>query len=230
MNPNPHRRWLQFSLRTLLIVMTLLAMALGTAMLPAERQRRAVRTVRGLGGSVSYADPLAEESLFVSQLRVRLGRDYFDVVKEIDLVGTPASDQDLAQLRRLTHVERLFLDDTQVTDAGLENLQGLKQTQMLSLNNTRISDTGVAYLLQATNLRTLWLNRTGVTDATLARLHEHSQIGELYLDGTQVTDAGLPHLQSMSQLRKLSLAGTRVTEAGVKELKKSLPRCYISYN
>ena len=140
------RRWYQFSLRNLLAGFTLAAVALGVAVLPAERQHRAVQHVRALGGSVYYADPPPQESAAKARLRGWLSRDYFDTVAEINLVASNLTDADTAHFQGLTQVERLLLDDTRLTDAGLAQLEGLTRLRTLSLNNTRISGAGLAQL------------------------------------------------------------------------------------
>ena len=50
----PKRRWAQFSLATLLAVVTVLCVGLSLVIAPAERQRRAVAAIEALGGSVEY--------------------------------------------------------------------------------------------------------------------------------------------------------------------------------
>src|SRR5262245_17910828 len=52
--PRPPRRWLRFSLRTLLLALTLACVALGWWVHKAERQRRAVAAIRAAGGYVEY--------------------------------------------------------------------------------------------------------------------------------------------------------------------------------
>jgi hypothetical protein len=55
--PTSRRRWYQFRLSTLLIVVTLLALPCGyfaTKVEQARRQRVGIETIRGLGGSVHY--------------------------------------------------------------------------------------------------------------------------------------------------------------------------------
>jgi hypothetical protein len=50
----PKRRFLQFSLRTLLVVMLIVCVTLGWKVNKAKRQREAVAWVQESGGSVSY--------------------------------------------------------------------------------------------------------------------------------------------------------------------------------
>ena len=54
----PRRRWLQISLRTLLILVTLLSIGLGWFVHRGERQRRAAAMTAGLAGHVWSFDEL----------------------------------------------------------------------------------------------------------------------------------------------------------------------------
>lgn len=50
----PKRRWLQFSIRTVLLVVSLLCVALAVWVVPAERQRWTVAAIEKLDGDVGY--------------------------------------------------------------------------------------------------------------------------------------------------------------------------------
>src|SRR5579863_5667165 len=105
----PKRRWAQFSLGTMFVVVTALGVWLGVVVNRANRQREAVVAIEALGGTVYYAEPDedASEAFPRPFLRRWLPRDYFDEVRLVDL------------------------DDTQVTDAGLAHLHGLTRLQAL---------------------------------------------------------------------------------------------------
>ena len=120
----PKRRWMQVSLRTVLVLVTLLCVALSMWGVPAERQRRAVAAVQELDGSVFYveADP-ASEMFPVTFLRRWLPPDYCDEINYVDLSRTEVTDAGLAHLQGLTSLQVLYLDSTQVTDAGLAELR-----------------------------------------------------------------------------------------------------------
>jgi hypothetical protein len=115
----PRRRWFRFSLRTLLIAVTLLCVWLGYETTQAVRQRRAVELVNGIGGEIYYAhqrdakgnnnpmlDPWAPR-----WLRELVGEDYFVTVSEVHIPAyrylngqppwpvTALSDEDLECLR-----------------------------------------------------------------------------------------------------------------------------------
>jgi hypothetical protein len=171
----PRRRLWRFSLRTLLAVVTLVALVLGVWVSRAERQRQAVAAIQAAGGIVRYDYQAGEAPAVYGErpgpdwLCRLLGVDYF---ADVTLVGLypSATDETVAHLSGLTSLTCLYLDDTQVGDAGLAHLSGL------------------------TNLRVLWLHNTGVGDASLICLSGMSNLQELSLPGTQVSDAGLAHL------------------------------------
>ena len=48
------RRWLQYSLRSFLVVLTAFAIWLGVAVNRAREQREAVKAIEALGGTVTY--------------------------------------------------------------------------------------------------------------------------------------------------------------------------------
>jgi hypothetical protein len=162
----PRRRWLQFSLRTAFVGLTVFAVWLGVIVNRAREQREAVKAIEALGGWVTYDSLQASDSL----LRRWLPQDYIDGVEEVSLRSTRATDDVVAHLKALKELERLQLDSCYVTDAGLAHLQGLTNLRVLTLDYTRITDTGLVHLVRLTKLRWLFLQETGVTGEGIARL------------------------------------------------------------
>jgi hypothetical protein len=149
----PKRRWAQFSLATMFVVLTVLCVGLALVVVPAERQRRAVAAIEAVGGRVGYfgLDQKASVAFPRPFLRRWLSRDYFDEVEWVDLAGTKVTDTELAVVQVLTGLVGLTLDGTQVTDAGLSRLDGLKGLKKLWLFRnefTQVSDAGLAQLRQ----------------------------------------------------------------------------------
>jgi hypothetical protein len=176
------RRWLQYSLRTLLVVTTLCAVAcswLGVKLQQARRQREAVEVIVKLGGSVAYDWEYDANGLKLNAkppgqggLPGLLGDDFFQTVRVVNLART------------------------QATDASLEHLSGLRQVQYLTLGGTKVTDAGMERLVGLSQLHWLFLDDTQVTDAGLAHLECLSQLQRLILDGTKVSDAGVKKLQA----------------------------------
>ena len=196
------RRWLQFSLRTLLVLVLLISVPLGwlgMKMREAREQQAAAEAIRSFGGWVEYEseeEPVADDYPSVAfRLDARferrgpawlcgwLGDDFF--VRIIAVNGE--SDGVLEHAARLPHLCSLSVGPL-----------------------CRVY--GASY---------------PVTDAGMKHLKESSQLRELMLNQTQVTDAGLTHLRGLIQLQHLDLSGTQVTAAGVAELKGTLPKCEI---
>lgn len=119
----PKRRWMQVSLRTVLVLVTLLCVALSMWVAPAERQRRAVAAIEKLGGRVGFVKPAASETFRATYLRRWLPPDYFDEIEWVDLANTQVTRTRLAQMQGLTSLQWLSLADTQVTDAGTKKLR-----------------------------------------------------------------------------------------------------------
>ncbi len=313
--PKPKRRWLQFSLRTLLVLMLAFGCGFGWLAMKvkqAREQEAAVRAIQELGGLVLYDNSLKRTGPAPAWLQKLLGDDFFRSVtavhgshfsdgglvhvvafsrlETLDLAGLPdepgwrggflggplprgpsniqreglpylhglanrspseVTDAGLVQLRRLSQLRWLSLDNTQVTDAGLGQLKefpqlnylGLSNTQVsdaglvhlqthtqlasLALGNTQITDAGMERILRLTQLQSLVLGKTQLTDAGLEHLKELTQLKHLELFNTKVTDTGLVHLQPMKHLEGLLLFNTYVTDAGVDELKNALPRLIV---
>ena len=227
--PSPRkRRWFQFSLRTVLIVVTLLCIGPGGYVAheqrKARKQKAAVEAIEKLGGYVHYDKELPVRSAMLRQI---LGKHSYGKARLVGLRDIQVSDADLVHLAELKNLTDLWLDDTHVTDAGLVHLDGLRTLRFLSLDNTQVTDAGMVHLAELKNLEFLLLDFAQVTDAGLVHLAELKNLTLLSLRDTQVTDAGLVHLAGLKNLKKLSLFSTQVTDAGVAELQKALPGCNI---
>lgn len=80
----PTRHWMRFSVRTGLLLVTLLCIALGTWVVPAERQRRAVIAIQALGGLVVHKEDGASKKSFARRVLGRvLPLDYIDGVEVV---------------------------------------------------------------------------------------------------------------------------------------------------
>jgi Leucine Rich repeat len=200
----PKNRWLQFSLRTLLILTILFCIFFSLyswfalSMRSAKRQEKAMHALQLLGMGVNFdyefnirnggyyqipnaklPEPVWLRALLGDDYFRLLGDDFFRTIIFVEFDGTKVTDTDLKHLEGLPHIRSLGLSKTQITDAGLENLEGLNQL--------------------------LWLR----------------------LQNTQITDAGLEHLRNLTRLQNVDLRGTKVTENGLQKLKQELPHCLV---
>lgn len=224
----PKWSWLQFSLRTMLVLVGALCVALNVWIVPSERQRRAVAAIEALHGRVSYvaAQP-TRESFQETFLRRWLPQTYFHDVIYVVLENAHVTDAELAHVQGLTGLQRLYLTNTHISDNGLTHLQGLTRLQRLYLIDAQITDAGLTHLRGLAALERLCLTNTQVTDAGLAHLQGIPGLRFLILDNTQITDTGLAHLQSLRGLQGLSLQKTKVTDSGLALLRAAIPNCHI---
>ena len=227
------RRWFQFSLRTLLVLLVASAVLLGWRVQRARmnRQReaaaeRAAAEIQELGGYVVCTYKELRPATWLEEL-------FDDPGGADDPVGVLGGGVELhagfadtdavltEHLKALTHLRILDLRYTNVTDAGLKHLEGLTKLTWLDLIDTKVTDAGLEHLKRLTKLRQLWLGATNVTDAGLKHLRGLKNLESLGLDSLpKVTDAGLEHLKGLTNLEKLQLGSTNVTDAGLEHLKR----------
>lgn len=84
-------------------------------------------------------------------------------IVEINLTDTKTTDKQLAEVAKLTHLDRLRLYGTDITDKGLQYLNGLDSLQELELSQTHITDKGLPTLAALKGLKKLYLYNTAVT-------------------------------------------------------------------
>jgi Leucine Rich Repeat (LRR) protein len=238
--PKRKRRWFQFSLRSLLILV--LVAGLGMAWLAAlkrraDRQQTAAETIVNAGGSVfydyqfqvspsgaiNYSDKATPPG--PKWLRRQLGNDFFTNV-DAARITTQAGIDALADLPQIQNLE---VDGAAVTDESLDQVVRLRHLRALSLLNTSISDSGLRKIAVLDQLRTLELLNNRITDEGLLSLAGLERLEYLELKSTKISDDGLKHLRRMSHLRELRLSFNRITGVGLRELADlpSLERLYL---
>lgn len=214
--PEPRRRRFRFSLRALLVAVTIACTGLGWIS-RGEQRRSAVAALRKSnpaavmlygfqvgadGNPVSQAKPN-----WITRWRNALGVDYFSTVVRVDLFY--ATEADLKRMAQLRGLKWLQLDrGIDVTDQGLEHLRGLGDLKMLWLAQAdRASDRGLECVAELTSLERLSLDV-----------------------GPHVTADGLKQLSRLPHLRHLDLASSSPqTAAAIGDLRRLLPLCRIDY-
>ncbi len=93
-------------------------------------------------------------------------------LKQLSLVGSEVSDDDLAVVALLEPLERLDLSWTQIGDAGIARLKQLKRLESLDLSWTGISGANLANLAALVGLKRLNAEGTELADDGGKRLHE----------------------------------------------------------
>lgn len=230
----PKRRWFRFSMRTLLIVMTLLCVGIGWKMNQVRNLRRAVAEAQRLGATISYFHELdattsPAEPPGPKWLRRIFGDDFFEEVDQIQIYNDQANDDTLALIAKLPRIRSLIVRSNAFTDKGLASLAGASELETLELTSANVTASGYANLKGLRKLMSISFRKNPtVEDSWLTEIAKLTQVHYLYLTCPQFTDAGLVHLQTASGLRELDLRGSGVTKEGVELLKTFLPKCKIT--
>lgn len=156
-----HRR-LQFSLRTILIVVTLAAVWTGWAVSKVKRRQRAIAAVERLGGFIDYQHHWRNGEFLPNAqpraspwLRLLFGERYAAEPVEIQLFAGPAmradlfTDAEAESISQFNELTWLVLMDTKLTDAGLRHFHRLKKLGRLDVEGTSVTEVGVAELKRA---------------------------------------------------------------------------------
>lgn len=183
------RRLFQFSIRTLLIVMTLTAIGLAfwTGVYQRVRdQKTANARVLDLGGKTKFRQTRRVWP-WVQKL---VGDDFFQEIIAIDLDKTLVTDADLELLGKLRGMRSLSLKGfslsdpertlaynpnllpSQISSAGIRRLGNLERLKLLNMSWTKIDDGVVPTLCQMRSLQEVDLSYTAVSGAGLLRLRE----------------------------------------------------------
>ncbi len=202
-NPSERRRRrLQFSLRTMLLAMLVVALLLGwlgEKAKVARRQQRAAEAILAIGGHVQYAyqrvlwtasttprPAVAREPPGPRWLRWMLGEHFF---AQAVLVWLPSevTDDDLAHLDDLPYLTDLGLPCAEVSEAGLRHVWKHHGLRLLSLRGVPITDADLVHLRSLNELQSLDLSHTPITDEAVQTLRRLPNLRGVELEGTHVS-------------------------------------------
>jgi Leucine-rich repeat (LRR) protein len=224
---------LRFSLRSLLVAVTLLAMALGWFIYWREGKRREAAAgdwVLNHGGTIAefHSGEATNPPWWVRCLAETLPDRCLRTVTYVDFLKDP-SDADLAVLRDLPNLKQLNLNNAaRVTPARLAPLAKMRNLEVLYLMKTPVGDEGLAHARNLHSLKELWIEETGITDGSVPWIASNPQLTHLDLDGAQITDKSAPILAKLRNLEVLALRDTQITSRGLAEIAK-LPRLMHLY-
>ena len=239
----PRRRFRQFGLRTLLILMALFAAAFAwysNQIGPYKRQAVAIEKLEARGVRIKFVD---HEPSWFQRLAtgVRVGHvagvwlfqdrngkslqltdqdyGYLDDLLDVDFlalsgIATPTKRQ-LSHVWKLRSLRMLELQNADITDELLVGIANLQSLEFLALADTQITDAGLRDLSQLPRLFSLDLRDTEITGSGLTALRNARELRVLDLSRTHIDDAALAPLRALTTLQELRLTQTRITDRGL---------------
>jgi Leucine-rich repeat (LRR) protein len=243
----PKLRWYQFSLRTLLLFVTAVAVFMSwfaVKMKQAQRQKEIV----GKLGFVVYDYELDKDGNFNGDAKPHvpdwmvnlLGIDFFaNVVEVARLNGKYGEDETLEILDELPELRKIELSPSDITDKLLEKLSILKSLRSLvimsggifdaeNITSREIAPARIASLKTLSNLEELRLDSEQIMDAEIGVLKDLPRLKVLSLKETKITDTGLQNLKNLSHLEHLELDGEHLTDAALECLQNLKSLRYLS--
>ncbi len=204
--PRRQGRLFRFSLRALLFLMLVSAIACGCVTNRLGQKRREEAAIKSFGEKVDATMDYKEVSTVPGAshtepsgpdwLRKVLGQTFFNNIESLRF--SQVIDDDLKGLAGLEHVPRIYIDGNRANFGWCGSVP--------ELTGPEISDAGLAYVGRMTHLRELRIGSANVTDVGLAQLRGLTELRELTIAGAPFTDAGLAHLNGLAQLEKLSIS------------------------
>ncbi len=227
----PRRRWFQFRLRTLLVLMFLFCLVVGGLVVPpmqrARKQRTVADAIERLGGSVTWSSGnRARQALGSVWLRRLLGYD--DSAQKASFVFSKYPMEHLAVesrgpawLRKLPGYD-LFAQPTSVViynNAAIEYLAELPHILKLQLGGGWSDKTDLEYLDEMSRTEETFCQDMHFPSDVMSKLNKPSRRQIPSVDNTPVTGTELKHIQGLTRLQSLDLRGAQVNDAELEHLK-----------
>ena len=233
--PKPARRWLRFSLRSMLLLVLVIAIPLGWKVNRSRNQRIVVAELRKLNARIIY-DYQIVNGIYVPNLPQPgpkwltdlLGKEYFIEVYHVAVDGPQVNDKTIVLISKLPGVVSVALvgrtSGAGITDDGMAHLAEMANLENLALRSNRITGTGLMHLRWLRRLKTL-VSSGRITDEALEQISKLEHLELLHLSqAAQVTDRGLAHIAKLTNLQSLRLEGggqrdcMRITDEGLVNL------------
>lgn len=217
------RRYLRISLRTLLLLVTVLGVALGVYLNRVQQQARAVAMIERLGGQCWYTYQVDENRIGYQTprepsapkwLRTVLSDHFFTTVIMVNLKQSEVTDDDLKLLVGLRNLKRLDLEGPSITDSSLEHIGRMTSLEVLHLFDTRVTDQGLAHVATLKQLTSLGLSVSRISDKGLVHLSGLKALETLYMTENEITNDGLKALSGLPSLKEVQAFNTQVTPEG----------------
>ena len=232
--PKSRRSWLRFSLRSMMLLVVVIAVPMAWKVNRARNQRVVVAELRKLSAGIIY-DYQIVNGIYDPNLPQPgpkwltdfLGKEYFIEVHHIAVDGPQVNDETIALISKLPGVVSVALVDRTsgagITDDGMAHFAEMANLEILVLRSDRITGTGLMHLSGLRRLKILGSSGR-ITDEALEQISKLEHLELLHLSqAALITDRGLAHIAKLHNLRSLGIGGNRddlmnVTDKGLANL------------
>lgn len=209
-------RVFRFRLRTLLVVISLLAVALafvGNVIVHARRQSAIAARIKEAGGEWTFHpeyEPYTDEPELYLFCRRTFGEHACRHIKQVNFHKNKPIDKELALLQRLPQLGMLRLVGHKLTDKSLAHIARCRNLQSIVLqrypyNYKQFSPAGIAQLGQLPRLR--HLSVVDLDEAQLREVARFSQLERLEIESADTNPAVLAEVAKLPKLKELKIDG-----------------------
>jgi hypothetical protein len=231
----PTLRWYQFRLRSLFILVFLVAVFFSWVAVKREEARQrneAWNKLLALGTPGAGYLTAIRGSIGSAWLRKLSGEDdhsylgafYFDVTFDPKSGVTapnpnpPVRDSDLELFQTFPQIRSISLRRCRnITEAGLAILSQLPDLEGLDLSDTDVSAAGLRHLTRMPKLNSLTLSGVKLSDDAV-RVINQLHLVNLNLSGAEISDTGC-ELLNCRAFYDLELSGAKISAAGLRKIK-----------
>jgi len=218
--PREQRRWLRFSLRTLLLLTLLAALPLAWLGREVQRyrdERTAIEKFVALGGSIDSYGPIGP-----AWLRNMLGErfaDFFNSPRGVSLSGATLSDEEGAWLSQFRHLIGLSMEGCTLSDRAVAAIGVHRElTGLVLRRSTFNNETLHESLMSLEKLELVEFSNTSFDDAGFECFGHMPNLKNIYLRGSRVRGPGLVHLRGLQQLENVCLTWAPAGDEGLANL------------
>ena len=162
----------------------------------------------------------ADPADWLTHLGAAVQRDTAGNIVAVNLRGSWINDDDMLDVARLPHLQRLDLSHTRISDDGMLHLKSARNITDLNLFYSEwLTDQGLTAIRDWKQLKRLNLRGTRISDGTLAIVSKLTGLEALDIANTQVSDNGLDYLITLTNLKELSIGRSRLSESALEVLR-----------
>ena len=241
-NDKPKRRWYQFSLLSMLVVLTLVGLILALAAREREECRKGERALEVLGQRllIESAEDFGLEVDGRTEferptwLKPLLGDDHFRQISFAQITVWSGDDMrhvaNLSKLRGLDLVAADDPDESEITNDDFVALRAMRSLKSLNIIDRNVPGELVDTLAECRQITDLSFQLCDFTGNGVSRLSALSHTKKLGLYLTNIEDDDLLAISSLESLEELDLSDTSISDAGLAALSrlKNLRRLDLS--